>query len=161
MMWSWCLAVLLALFLLAPLPAFAGDIIGAIIAKDSKATLRNDKAQELDARVGMQVEERPIGPPMACQGGNGFHRQPIVKVFAGPRKQVVKNPAHGQHRGARIDQVFTRANLMHFAPRCRGSLKDSDAHALRRKVYCRGKPSGTGTNHNDVVIAHPARALLG
>ena len=56
MMWSWCRAVLLALFLLAPLPALAGDIIGDIIAKDGKATLRNDKAQELDARVGMQVE---------------------------------------------------------------------------------------------------------
>ena len=56
MMWSWCRAVLLALFLLAPLPALAGDIIGDIIANDGKVTLRNDKAQEMDARVGMQVE---------------------------------------------------------------------------------------------------------
>ena len=42
MMWSWCRAVLLALFLLAPLPALAGDIIGDIIANDGKVTLRND-----------------------------------------------------------------------------------------------------------------------
>ena len=56
MMSSWCRAVLLVLCLLAPMSAFAGDIVGDIIALDGKVTLRNDKAQELDARVGMQVE---------------------------------------------------------------------------------------------------------
>ena len=56
MMLSWCRAVLLGLFLLAPLPAFAGDIVGDIIALDGKVTLRNDKAQRMDARIGMQVE---------------------------------------------------------------------------------------------------------
>ena len=56
MMSSWCRAVLLVLCLLAPMSAFAGDIIGDIIALQGKVTLRNDKAQQMDAQVGMQVE---------------------------------------------------------------------------------------------------------
>ena len=56
MMLSLCRAVLLGMFLLVPLSAFAGDIIGNIVAVDGKVTLRNDKAQRMDAQVGMQVE---------------------------------------------------------------------------------------------------------
>ena len=56
MMSSWCRAVLLVLCLLAPMSAFAGDIVGDIIALDGKVTLRNDKAQRMDAWIGMQVE---------------------------------------------------------------------------------------------------------
>jgi len=51
-----CRAASLALCLLAPLSAYAGDIVGDIIALDGEVTLRNDKAQKMDARVGMQVE---------------------------------------------------------------------------------------------------------
>ena len=56
MMLSLGRAVLLGMFLLVPLSAFAGDIIGNIVAVDGKVTLRNDKAQRMDAQVGMQVE---------------------------------------------------------------------------------------------------------
>ena len=48
--------VLLWFFMLAPLSAVAGDIVGNIIALDGKVTLRDDKAQKMDAKVGMLVE---------------------------------------------------------------------------------------------------------
>lgn len=49
-------AVLLSSLLLAPLSAFAGDTVGNIIAFNGEVTLRDDKAQTMDAKVGMQVE---------------------------------------------------------------------------------------------------------
>ena len=49
-------AVLLVFCLLAPLSALAGNIVGDIVALDGKVTLRNDKAQRMDAQIGMQVE---------------------------------------------------------------------------------------------------------
>ena len=49
-------AVLLWFFMLAPLSAIAGDIVGNIIAFNGEVTLRDDKAQKMDAKVGMHVE---------------------------------------------------------------------------------------------------------
>ena len=48
--------VLLWFFMLAPLSAIAGDIVGNIIAFNGEVTLRDDKAQTMDAKVGMHVE---------------------------------------------------------------------------------------------------------
>ena len=49
-------AVLLCSLMLAPLSAIAGDIVGNIIAFNGEVTLRDDKAQTMDAKIGMHVE---------------------------------------------------------------------------------------------------------
>jgi len=44
------------LFLLMPLPAWAGDIIGEVISLSGEVTVRDDKARRFLASVGMPVE---------------------------------------------------------------------------------------------------------
>lgn len=47
---------LIILCLLAPLPSWAGDLIGKVISLSGEVTVRNDKAQRYEATIGMPVE---------------------------------------------------------------------------------------------------------
>ena len=104
--------------------------------------------------VGVQVEPFRGRPGMPRENRQGREGDNIREAQARSREQVLKDPRHGDDRGAGIDPLAAGLALVDLSAGLGVSLEHRDLHTLAGEVHGSREPTHAGPNNEHRTRAH-------